>query len=71
MFKRCFQIGRLSSDCGLEVTYFTTVTLPATIRGQLLLSKYERVLFMGSFLSKPETLNIDETTHLNEERRRI
>ena len=54
-------------------------TLPASIREQLLLSKYEEMVQklckepkegMGSCLSKPETLNIDETTNLNERNRK-
>ena len=54
-------------------------TLPASIREQLLLSKYEEMVQklckepkedMGSCLSKPETLNVDETTNLNERNRK-
>lgn len=51
------------------------------IRGQLLLLKCEEMVqelytvpkeetIIGSFLSKPETLNNDETTHLNERKRK-
>ena len=57
------------------------VTLPATIREQLLLSKYDEMVqnlhtepkqeaVISSFLSKAETLNIDETTNLNERNRK-
>ena len=57
------------------------VTLPATIKEQLFLSKDEEMVqklyterkeeaIIGSFLSKPETLNIDETTNLKERNRK-
>ena len=65
----------------LEVRCFVTATLPKTIRGQLILSKYEEMVqkhytepkeetIMGSFLSKPEALKIDEITHWNERKRK-
>ena len=64
---------------GLEVRCFIMVTLRATIRGKLLsMKKWSKNSIQGRrrrpscavFLSKPETLNIDKTTHLSKRKRR-